>query len=554
MTHPILSILSEGKETIRVHLIGVAGSGMSGIAALLMELGHVVSGSDRVRTKEVDRLESKGLDFSSPHGAEAVDGADMVVYSSAVKPGNVAYDAALAADIPLVRRAEALAAILRVRRGIVVSGTHGKTTTSALLAHVLRLGGLAPSHYVGAEIPVLGSNAHWNPEGEWLVAEGDESDGTLALFEPEHAIILNVEAEHLDFYEGIEAIREVFARLIAQTSGIVFFCGECPEASGLASAAAASRSYGRGGRSEFDYSAEILGCDGAGTRFAVSHRGDLMGEATLGVPGAHNVLNALAAIAVATELGVPFPPIAEALASFRGARRRFEIKSTSNRFVVVDDYGHHPTEVEATIETAKSLGRDRIVCLFQPHRYSRTQLLKHEFGRAFTGIDSLIVSDIYPASERPLPGVTGLTIIDEVAAAGGPPARFLPDLTEARFTIGNELQSGDLVLTLGAGDVHEVGTALARDLQVLEEIQAALGEDPGRARLYEPMRKHSTIRIGGPAQFWIEPETAAGFGRVLRFLRAQAIPIRVVGRGSNLLVRDGGIPGAVIHPAQGGVR
>jgi len=226
--------LTRGESPLRIHLIGVAGSGMSGLARLLLEMGHVVSGSDRVTSGETERLRNKGLLFSTPHSAEAVKDVDAVVYSSAIRESNPALAEALAREIPTFRRAECLAAILHTKAGVVVSGTHGKTTTSSMIAHILRKGELEPCHYVGAEIPVLGSNAEWSERGEFMVAEGDESDGTLALYHPRHAIVLNVEEEHLDHYtRGIEQIREVFGTLLEQTTGSVVYCSECEEASRL---------------------------------------------------------------------------------------------------------------------------------------------------------------------------------------------------------------------------------------------------------------------------------------------------------------------------------
>ena len=233
MNHPILSILAEARHPMRIDLIGVAGSGMSGLASLLLALGHRVSGSDRVTTLETQRLAKAGLQFFSPHCDREVEGCDMVIYSSAIKPGNIAYEAAYKQGIPLVRRAEALAAVMLNKKGVVVAGTHGKTTTSALTAHVLRQGGMKPSHYVGAEIPILGTNAHWDNDGELFVAEGDESDGTLVNFHPEHSIILNIEPEHLDFYADIEAIKTVFRQLLSQTKGLWIYCAEDPVASEL---------------------------------------------------------------------------------------------------------------------------------------------------------------------------------------------------------------------------------------------------------------------------------------------------------------------------------
>ncbi|MEN3942287.1 UDP-N-acetylmuramate--L-alanine ligase [Prosthecobacter sp. SYSU 5D2] len=549
MSHAVLSLLKESRHPMRIDLIGVAGSGMSGLASLLLALGHRVSGSDKVTTLETDRLVKLGLQFFSPHSEKEVEECDMVIYSSAIKPGNVAYEAAYKQGIPLVRRAEALAAVMANKQGVVVGGTHGKTTTSALTAHVLRQGGLKPSHYVGAEIPILGANAHWDPEGDLFVAEGDESDGTLVNFHPQHSIILNIEAEHLDFYDGIEAIKKVFRQLLSQTPGHWVHCAEDPVAREVC---AGPQGVSYGWSRDFDYSANILAMKPDRSDFEVYEKNRLLGVATLGIPGKHNVSNALAAIALATRLGVPFENIQHALKSFRGAKRRFEIRHSGERFTVVDDYGHHPSEIAATLATAKGLQPKRIVCLFQPHRYSRTQLLKKEFGASFGDVDELFVTDVYAASEKPLPGVSGETIVEEVKAQSATKAQSTPTLMLSRDKVGNALRPGDLLITLGAGNVHEVGRCIARDLAVLEKLCALLETNGGgSAKLYEPMNRHTTFLIGGPAQYWVEPATVAGFAEVVRYLRAQSVPIRVIGRGSNLLVKDGGIRGAVIHPAKG---
>ena len=550
MIQPVLSILKENRHPMRIDLIGVAGSGMSGLASMLLALGHKVSGSDKVTTVETERLVRAGLQFFSPHSEREVEDCDMVIYSSAIKPGNVAYEAAYKAGIPLVRRAEALAAVMANKKGVVVAGTHGKTTTSALTAHVLRQGGMKPSHYVGAEIPILGSNAHWDPEGELFVAEGDESDGTLVNFHPQHSIILNIEPEHLDFYPDLEAIKTVFRQLLSQTPGLWVYCGECPVATEVCGAGANAVSYGWS--PEHDFSARIIDSRPAQTEFEVFAKGQSLGVATLGIPGKHNVLNALAAVSLASRVGVPFEAIQHALSTFRGAKRRFDIRYSGESFTIIDDYGHHPTEVKATLATARALNPQRLVCLFQPHRYSRTQLLKKEFGSAFDDVDVLAVTDVYAASEKPLPGVSGETIIEEVKAHGKVQCHSTPTMMNARDKIGNLLRPGDVFITLGAGNVHEVGTCIARDLKVIEALGAIIDQNGGGVvKMYEPMSLHTTFRIGGPAQYWIEPRTEAAFAEVVKFLRGAAVPIRVIGRGSNLLVKDGGIRGAVIHPSKG---
>ena len=533
---------------LRVHLIGVAGSGMSGLALLLMGMGHRVSGSDRVTTAETERMQRGGLMFSSPHTAEAVKDADLVVYSSAIRPENPSYAAASAAGIPLLRRAECLAAILHTRKGVLVSGTHGKTTTSSMTAHVLREAGLQPSHYVGAEIPILGSNAKWSQDGEYMVAEGDESDGTLAIYRPEHAVILNIEAEHLDFYRDLDHIREVFTKMADQTRGSLVYCAEDPVARDLCGKRSNTISYGW---ADADFTASDVRDLRGSSAFTVTKRGKVLGDIELGIPGRHNVLNALAAIALADACGAEFSLVARALAAFAGAKRRFETRYLSANFRIVDDYGHHPSELAATLQTARSLNPKRLVVLFQPHRYTRTQALADDFGKVLQAADLVFISDVYAASETPIPGVSGQTLVDAMARHGKVPAKFLPRLDKAHYVVGNALQPGDLLITLGAGNVHEAGTRIARDLKTLEEIKALAPSGGIDGKLYEPMGRHTTLLVGGPAQFWLEPHDFESMAAMVAYCRERGIPVRVVGRGSNLLVRDGGIRGAVIHPSGG---
>ena len=302
------------QERHNIHLIGVAGSGMSGIAGLLLQLGHHVSGSDKLDTLETDRLERLGLKFYHRHRAAESRDAELVIYSSAIKKDNPILKSAQESGKRTVRRAEALAAIMSAKRGILVVGMHGKTTTSAMAAHVLREGGLHPSHYVGAEIPILGTNAHWDARGEFFVAEGDESDGTIALFHPEHALVLNIEEEHLDFYADLAAIEKVFRQLLAQTTGKVFYCADEPNATRICLPAVASAEAGRssdrvicyGLSNEGDYRATDIELRNFSSVFSVYRGRERLGEAVLNVPGEHNVRNALGVIALATELGIPF--------------------------------------------------------------------------------------------------------------------------------------------------------------------------------------------------------------------------------------------------------
>ncbi|PYL06201.1 MAG: UDP-N-acetylmuramate--L-alanine ligase, partial [Verrucomicrobia bacterium] len=535
-------------ERHRIHLIGVAGSGMSGIAALLLELGHNVSGSDKGSTLETERLQRLGMRFFPQHRPEDASDAELIVFSSAIKIDNPILMGARDLEKPVVRRAEALAAIMRGKRGIVVVGMHGKTTTSAMTAHVLREGGLHPSHYVGAEIPILGTNAHWDPRGEYFVAEGDESDGTLRCFSPEHCLILNIEEEHLDFYVDLVAIEKVFAQLIQQTSGTVFYNADDANTARLCAKRTGAISFGFCERA--DYRSADLELRDFASVFCVQRRGEPLGEAVLNVPGRHNVQNALGVIALATELGIPFERIVASLRKFEHARRRFEIKYESDGFLLVDDYAHHPTEIRATLKAARSTGRKRVLTMFQPHRYSRTKALRKEFGRAFDDTDRVVVTDIYPANEAPILGISGQTIADEIAANGHRGVSYQPRLEWVHRDIGNMLGPGDLILSLGAGNIHEQLSVLAADLVIAEKLKAIVGEE-GDVRLCEPLSKHTTLRVGGPAQFWVEPRNENVFAELVRFCGRESLPLFVIGRGSNLLVRDGGIRGVVVHPCGG---
>ncbi len=539
--------LLDRENPVRIHLIGVAGAGMSGIARMLLEMGHRVSGCDRVTSEETERLQQSGLKFACPHTADAVADAEIVIYSSAIREDNVALAAARKLGSLCLRRAECLAAILNNKKGVVVAGTHGKTTTSALTAHLLREARLRPCHYVGAEIPVLGANAHWNADSDYLVAEGDESDGTLVNYIPEHSIVLNVEAEHLDFYRDLDHIKEVFHTLCRQTRGTIFYCKSDAGAADVCGQYPNSVSYGW---DNADYTATDITVKRGRTLFTVNHKGEKLGRVELGIPGRHNVLNSLAATAAALEMGADFASIARGLASFAGARRRFETKFLCYDYRIVDDYGHHPTEIAATVQTARSLNPDRLVIFFQPHRYTRTKLLRDDFGRVLQNVDKLFVADVYPASELPIPGISGQTIVDAVLEHGPADASFLPDMSKAHYVVGNQLRPGDLFLTLGAGNVHVAGARIANDLRVLTDMQNECGRE-FPARLYEPMRKHTTLGVGGVAQFWVEPDTMECMQDVVNYFKDHNIPVHVVGRGSNLVVREGGIRGAVIHPCGG---
>ncbi|MFZ4387983.1 MAG: UDP-N-acetylmuramate dehydrogenase, partial [Chthoniobacterales bacterium] len=441
------------------------------------------------------------------------------------------------------------AAVMSGKQGVVVCGMHGKTTTSAMAAHVLRAGGLKPSHYVGAEIPILGTNARWDSEGEHLVAEGDESDGTLVYYHPRHALVLNIEPEHLDHYADLKAIDEVFTRLTEQTSGNIYYWADDAGATRVCSAR--ERAIPVGTAAHCHYRLEGLEQQGLTTCFVVFCGNQLLGRVQLGIPGAHNAHNALLVIALAMDLGVPFAVIAEALEAFRGAKRRFELKYQDSEVRVFDDYGHHPTEIEATIATARGAmkGAGRLVVLFQPHRYSRTAALVPEFAAAFRDADIVYVAPIYPAGESPIPGIDAGTIVLAAREAGHPYIFHAASVLAAGIAVAPLIKKGDFIVSLGAGNIHEAGSFLVCELTLRMQLRRAMGE--GSIRIAEPLSKHTTMRVGGPARFWAEPETEEGFADLVRVCHDEGIPLMVMGRGSNLIVRDGGFPGVVIHLARG---
>ncbi|SDU28752.1 UDP-N-acetylmuramate dehydrogenase /UDP-N-acetylmuramate--L-alanine ligase [Verrucomicrobium sp. GAS474] len=532
-------------EGARIHLVGVGGTGMSALARLLIGAGYRVSGSDLHASVPVEKLVGEGLVFYPKHVGTVVLESDLVVYSSAIGEGNPERLEAQRLGVPSVRRAEVLAVLAERRQSIVVAGMHGKTTTSSMLAHVLRGAGLRPSHYVGAEVPILGASAGWDgEEGSPLVIEGDESDGTLVAFRPAHAILLNIEEEHLDHYGDLKAILKAFSQFLDQTKGKVVYCADDENTALLCSNRKEVISYGIGETAA--YRAVNITARNFVSEFEVLRDGIRLGRVVLEVPGFQNVRNALGVIAMAMELGVPFEAAAAALLEFRGATRRFEVRYKSENFMVIDDYAHHPTEVRATLAAARSGGWKRVVALFQPHRYTRTQSLQAEFAAAFADADLLFLTDIYAANEEPIEGVTGEAFAAAVEAGGHPKVQYEADLRKLRKIVAREIEPGDLVITMGAGNIHEAASTLASELAWYEGLKKTLSPESALLR-QEPMRKHTSIRIGGPAQFWFEPASLDDLAVGLRYAKRHSVPVTFIGRGTNLLVRDGGIRGLSIY-------
>lgn len=441
----------------KIHMVGIGGAGMSGIAEVLLTLGYQVSGSDLVKGPVALRLESLGATIDAGHARENVRDAQVVVRSTAVRDDNPELVEARAKGVPIIPRAEMLAELMRLKVGVAVAGTHGKTTTTSLLATIFMEAHLDPTVIIGGRLNAYGSNAMLG-QGRYLIAEADESDGSFLCLLPRISIVTNVDADHLDFYKDLDEIRDSFVDFMNSVPfyGLNVVCGDDP---GVQSILPRVRrpvlTYGFGEGNELK--AEIITCE-AGSRFNVYRHGEFWGEVSLTHPGRHNVLNALAAIGVAMEAGVPKKDIIHGLGAFAGVGRRFEHKGTRNGVLVVDDYGHHPTEIAATLETARlCYPNKRLVVAFQPHRFTRTQALFGDFSKVFAGVDQLLLTEIYPASESPIPGVSGQSLAQAIRQVTSTPVRFFENFAAMQAALGDILIEGDLFLTLGAGSIWTVG-------------------------------------------------------------------------------------------------
>ena len=442
-----------------VHVVGIGGAGMSAIAAVLVAMGHTVSGSDLKDSPGLERLRSLGVRVDIGHAAEHVGDVDAVTISTAIPPTNPEVDAARERGIPVLRRAEALAAIAATRRTVAVAGTHGKTTTSSMLALVLVEAGVRPSFIIGGEVNEIGTGAVWD-DGEWFVVEADESDGTFVELGAEAVVVTNVEPDHLEHYDGFDGLVAAFERFLAEAAGERVVCADDELAARLGRAASAV-TYGT--REDADYRMVDVEGSRAGVRFSLVHGGAALGEVSLPVPGLHNARNACAALVMGLRLGVPFDAGVRALARYGGVARRFQFRGERDGVTFVDDYAHLPTEVRAALAAAREGGWRRVVAVFQPHRFSRTAALWQDFADAFTDADLLVVTDIYASGEAPRPGVSGKLIVNAVLDAH-PQSRvaYLPARADLAPYLRRELRPGDVCLTLGAGDLTSLPDELLR--------------------------------------------------------------------------------------------
>jgi UDP-N-acetylmuramate--alanine ligase len=454
------------RKKYHIHFVGIGGIGMSGIAELLLNLGYNVSGSDLKSSDITERLQLLGARITVGHDAAQVDGADVVVTSSAVDEQNPEVQAARLAGIPLIPRAEMLAELMRLKYSVAVAGAHGKTTTTSIVAAVLAQGGLDPTVVIGGKLKSIGSNALLG-QGDFIVAEADESDGSFLRMSPTIAVVTNIDREHLDYYRDLDDIKTAFLSFVHRIPfyGLSVLCLDNEPVQDLIPMIE-KRFTTYGMTSQADLRAQNVVFDGMRSRFTLQHHDRQLGEIRLNLPGVHNIYNAMASVAVGLELEIPFDTIKAALETLQGVQRRLEIKGRVNDILVVDDYGHHPTEIKTTLQAAAEAWPERRkVVVFQPHRYTRTQALFDEFTRSFYQSDILVVLPIYSAGEAVIDQVNSRSMGEAIRAHGHKEVICSESLPAAESQLTEILQPGDLLLTLGAGDVWKVGETVLKNLE-----------------------------------------------------------------------------------------
>jgi len=458
----------------RIHFVGIGGIGMSGIAEVLLNLGYQISGSDLKNSAVTQRLAALGATAFEGHAAANIVGADVVVTSSAIPVDNPEVAEARRLHVPVIQRAEMLAELMRLKYGIAIAGMHGKTTTTSMVAAVLAAGGLDPTVVVGGRVDAMGSNARLG-KSHYLVAEADESDRSFLKLSPILAVVTNIDREHMDCYRDMRDVRRTFLEFMERVPfyGVVVGCNDDAVLRRLLPRVHRRvTTYGTIQGSDFLIrmgASQVRSLVAAGehsplVRFQVTYKEKDLGEFTLHVPGAHNVLNATAAIAVGTALDIPAEQIRSALDGFRGVDRRFQLKGKAAGVSVIDDYGHHPTEIRATLAAARQCGFRRVHVIFQPHRFTRTRDLMDEFATAFADADTLCLLDIYPASEKPIAGITAKALASRIAGAGKRSVAYAPSFSDAVASVAALAQPGDMVLTLGAGSVWQLGAMILEKL------------------------------------------------------------------------------------------
>jgi UDP-N-acetylmuramate--alanine ligase len=457
----------------QIHFVGIGGIGMSGIAEVLLNLGYRVSGSDLKSSAVTQRLVDLGATIFEGHRAENISGAEVVVTSSAIAAENPEVIEAHRLHVPVIQRAEMLAELMRLKYGIAIAGMHGKTTTTSMVAAVLAGGGLDPTVVVGGRVDAMGSNARLG-KSQYLVAEADESDRSFLKLSPILSVVTNIDREHMDCYRNMRDVKKTFLEFMDRVPfyGMVVVCNDDPMLRRLLpQAQRRTVTYGTKRGSDFlikleDSARPNAQSDGQPlSRFRVSYREKDLGEFTLHVPGVHNILNATAAIAVGVGLDVPVEAIRAGLDQFRGVDRRFQLRGRAAGVSVIDDYGHHPTEIRATLAAARQCGFRKVHVVFQPHRYTRTRDLIEEFAKAFADADSLFVLDVYAASEKPIEGISGEALARAIREKGGRSAEYVGSFAGAASAAAAAAEDGDMILTLGAGSVSQLGPMILEKLR-----------------------------------------------------------------------------------------
>ena len=450
----------------RVHFIGIAGAGMRAIANIFIEKGYAVSGSDLRPSATTERFEQMGARIFIGQQAENVAGAEVVIISSAIRDNNVELVEARRLGIPVIHRSDALIHIMSWGKGIAVAGAHGKTTTSSMLGQVFYESDTVPTLVIGGEVDYLHCNSVLG-KGDYVIVEADESDGSFLKERPYMAVVTNIDADHMDHYGSLENIVKAFHEFLDRLDpqeGLAVLCFENEKIRALAKNL--DRRYiSYALEEEADYNGRNIYYDQGRLYYEVWHDGQNLGTISLCVPGRHNVLNSLAAVAVALTCGIPFGKIAKALAHFHGAKRRFQTKGHVGGVWVVDDYAHHPTEINATLTAARDMGTHRVVCLFQPHRYTRTKLLLNDFGGAFANADKLIITDVYSAGEDPIPGINGELIAQKVKETTGQDVTYIADKRELVGYLKENARPQDLIITMGAGDIYQIGEQYVQEME-----------------------------------------------------------------------------------------
>lgn len=539
-----------------LHFIGIGGTGMNGLAQVYLQMGYEVSGSDKSISEVTQRLQQLGAKVYQGHAPEHISGADLVVYSSAIVPDNPELVEAKKRNIPIWHRSELLADLMKTRQVIAIAGTHGKTTTSSMIFSMLLHAGLQPTAIIGGRVQEIGSSAMLG-QGPWLVAETDESDQSFLRLTPKIAIVNNVEADHLEHYDGkFENIIMAFISFIqlVPEDGYVLIGYDDITARGLISHSKRPvLTFGL--NPDADIVAKNIIYENFGSRFDLFYKKNKLGSVRLQMPGKHNIQNALAAIAVGIILELEIKTILPGLEKFGGVGRRFELKGKVNDITVIDDYAHNPSKVASAIAAARTGDAKRIIAVFQPHRYTRTKYLADEFGKSFDAADELIITEIYPAGEPPIPGISTQTIVDAAKHHGYQNITYIPNRNEINDYLIGKVESGDLVLYMGAGDIWKLAedlvVRLKRKVQSLDHGEKTFPAIQGKILHQVPMKDYTTIHIGGNAEHLVIADNIDDLKQVFSYAKSKNIVPFILGAGSNLLVRDGGIPGIVIKLGDG---